>query len=153
MADRNHHLHSLAAELKQRAGTYLQRLTVDIPSVYLSAEEGAKLKVRNGETIPLEIKAQRQPARGYNVVASKKGASKQGTSRKDSGFKKVVVCAHIDSKMGTPGALDNASGTTVLLLLAELLADYRGSLGVDIVAINGEDYYSAPGEIVYLSSM
>ena len=55
--------------------------------------------------------------------------------------------------MGTPGALDNASGTTVLLLLAELLADYRGSLGVDIVAINGEDYYSAPGEIVYLSSM
>ena len=63
------------------------------------------------------------------------------------------ICAHIDSKMGTPGALDNASGTTVLLLLAELLADYRGSLGVDIAAINGEDYYSVTGEIVYLSSM
>jgi aminopeptidase YwaD len=40
----------------------------------------------------------------------------------------------------------------VLLLLAELLADYRGELVVEIIALNGEDYYSNPGEQVYLAS-
>ena len=62
----------------------------------------------------------------------------------------MVVCAHIDAKQGTPGALDNATGVVVLLLLAELLQDYSGKLGLEIVALNGEDYYSAPGEILFL---
>jgi aminopeptidase YwaD len=37
-----------------------------------------------------------------------------------------------------------------LLLLAELLEDYKGGLGIEIVAINGEDYYAASGEKLYL---
>ena len=37
-----------------------------------------------------------------------------------------------------------------LLLLAELLEDYEGGLGIEIVAINGEDYYAASGEKLYL---
>jgi len=61
-----------------------------------------------------------------------------------------VLCAHIDSKEDTPGAVDNAAGVVVLLLLAELLKDYSGDLGVEIVAFNGEDYYSAPGQVLYL---
>jgi aminopeptidase YwaD len=63
-----------------------------------------------------------------------------------------VLCAHIDSKDNTPGALDNAAGVVVLLLLAELLKDYDGQLCVEIVALNGEDYYSSPGEVHYLTS-
>ena len=47
--------------------------------------------------------------------------------------------------------MDNAAGIIALLLLAELLADYRGDLGVEIVALNGEDYYSNPGERHYLA--
>ncbi len=39
----------------------------------------------------------------------------------------------------------------MLLLLAELLADYSGNLGLEIVALNGEDYYSSPGEQQYLN--
>ena len=61
-----------------------------------------------------------------------------------------MICAHIDSKMGTPGAIDNASGVAALLLLGELAEDYTGKIGLEIVAINGEDYYSSPGEIAYL---
>ena len=38
-----------------------------------------------------------------------------------------VLCAHIDSKLNTPGALDNAAGVVTLLLLAELLADTMAS--------------------------
>jgi len=84
--------------------------------------------------------AERIPAKSENIVA-----------RKVSNNKKIVFCAHIDAKPGTPGALDNASGVSILLLLAELLADYDGKLGVEIVALNGEEYYNAPGQTEYLN--
>ena len=62
-----------------------------------------------------------------------------------------MLFAHIDARIGTPGANDNASGVIVLLLLAELLADYSGNLGIEMVALNGEDYFSNPGEQQYLA--
>lgn len=95
-----------------------------------------------GEEISLDIEAKRTPARGCNVIARK------GTDSE----RRVVVCAHIDSKDDTPGALDNATGVIVLLLLAELLADYSGDLGIEIIALNGEDYYSAPGQKDFIRS-
>ena len=111
----------------------------DIPSVYTTEEEGDRLAQREGEEVALDIRALRSPARGCNVVA-----------RKGGGRPRVVLCAHIDSKDGTPGALDNAGGVVVLLLVAELLADYDGELAIEIVALNGEDYYSNPGQQAYL---
>jgi aminopeptidase YwaD len=62
----------------------------------------------------------------------------------------MVVTAHIDAKKGTPGAIDNATGVVVLLLLAKLLEDYAGDRQIEIVALNGEDYYAAPGQMLYL---
>ena len=64
---------------------------------------------------------------------------------------KIVITAHIDAYEDTPGALDNASGTVVLLLLAELLSDYGGEHGIEIAAFNGEDHYSAGGQMDYLN--
>jgi len=113
----------------------------DIPSVYMTDEEGNRLAERAGKEISLESRARRIPARGCNVIA-RKGAHPN---------RRVVLFAHIDAKDGTPGAIDNATGVIVLLLLAELLADYSGDLGVEIVALNGEDYYSSPGEQQYLA--
>lgn len=113
----------------------------DIPSVYMTDTEGARLAALAGRKVMLESRAERIPATGCNVVA-RKGADQ---------MRRVVLFAHIDSRMGTPGANDNASGVVVLLLLAELLADYAGSLGIELVAMNGEDYYSNPGEQQYLS--
>ncbi len=112
----------------------------DIPSVYMTVEEGNRLAERAGKEISLEIKAKPSPSRGCNVIA-RKGRDHH---------RRVVVFAHIDAKDGTPGATDNATGVIVLLLLAELLADYSGNLGIEIVALNGEDYYSAPGEQQYV---
>lgn len=114
----------------------------NIPSVYMTEDEGERLAALAGKIVSLESRAERIPSRACNVVARKVG--------KDS--RRVVLTAHIDSKLGTPGALDNASGVVTLLLLAELLRDYAGSLGVEIVAINGEDYYSAGGEKLYLQN-
>jgi aminopeptidase YwaD len=111
----------------------------DIPSVFMTEAEGNRLAVYAGKEISLEIDASRSPGRGCNVIA-----------RKGDPRRRVVFFAHIDAKDGTPGAIDNAAGTVILLLLAELLADYSGSLGVELVAMNGEDYYSSPGEKLYL---
>jgi aminopeptidase YwaD len=113
----------------------------DIPSVYMKDVTGHRLAVYTGKDVYLESRARRIPAKGCNVVARKGG----GPNRR------VVLCAHIDAKTGTPGAIDNASGIVTLLLLAELLVDYPGQLGIEIVALNGEDYYSAPGEMLFLS--
>lgn len=112
----------------------------EIPSVYMKDVDGEELARFSGIPVSLEIRARRIPSTGCNVLASKPG--------REEG--KVVVCAHIDAKRGTPGALDNATGSTVLVLLGELLRDYHGRLGVEIVVINGEDYYASPGEIQYL---
>lgn len=112
----------------------------DIPSVYMTDEEGNRLAEHAGQEVSLQSRAQRIPAKGCNVIA-RKGADPN---------RRVVLFAHIDSRIGTPGASDNASGVVVLLLLAELLADYAGNLGLKMVAMNGEDYYANPGEQQWL---
>ncbi len=112
----------------------------DIPSVYMTDDEGARLARYIGNEIRLDIQAERIPATGCNVIARR---GTHATCR-------VVVCAHIDAKEGTPGALDNATGIVVLLLLAQLLAGYSGDVGVELVALNGEDHYANPGEQQYL---
>ena len=116
----------------------------DLPSVYMTAETGEELARHAGETVSLAINATRIPATGENIVARKSG-HKGGSSSK-----RIVICAHIDAKMNSPGALDNATGVTILLLLAELLADYTGRLAVEIVPLNGEDYYAASGHMLYI---
>jgi aminopeptidase YwaD len=112
----------------------------DIPSVYMTEEEGSRLAPYAGHVVALDIRARRTPAEGCNVIGHR-GANPQ---------RRVVLFAHIDAKDGTPGATDNATGVVVLALLAELQADYAGDLGIEIVALNGEDYYSAAGEMDYL---
>jgi aminopeptidase YwaD len=113
----------------------------NIPSAYMTDEEGQRLAEYAGQEIFLEIRASRILATGCNVIA-RKGANLR---------RRVVLLAHIDARMGTPGASDNASGVIVMLLLAELLADYTGQLGLEIVALNGEDYFSNPGEQQYVA--
>lgn len=112
----------------------------DIPSVYLTEEEGDRLAESAGREVSLEIRARRIPSQGCNS-SGEKGSDPS---------RRVVLMAHIDAKYGSPGAIDNASGITTLLLLAELLAEYSGQMTIEITAINGEDYYSTPGEQLFL---
>lgn len=112
----------------------------DIPSVYMTDEAGLLLLPCTGETVMLESTPVRSAEKAYNVIAEKGGVR----------GRRIVVTAHIDSKKGTPGAIDNATGVSVLLLLAELLSDYRGDRLIELVALNGEDFYSAPGQMQYI---
>lgn len=113
----------------------------DIPSVYMKDTEGEKLLDYAGESIELISKATRIPETAFNIVAHKKNERKN---------KRIVITAHIDTKIGTQGAIDNGTGVTVLLLLAELLKDISSPYPVELVVFNGEDYYSAPGQVTYL---
>jgi len=113
----------------------------DIPSVYCRDTVGASLLAHEGNTARLQIKAKRVPSKARNVIAK----------LNSSAPRKVVLTAHIDAYEDSPGASDNASGTVVLLLLAEMLANYQGEVGIEIAAFNGEDHYSAGGQMDYLA--
>jgi Zn-dependent M28 family amino/carboxypeptidase len=53
---------------------------------------------------------------------------------------KIVLMAHFDTKIETPGAMDNAAGVAVLLGLAQSLASFDLPFGLEFVAFNGEEY-------------
>lgn len=112
----------------------------NIPSVYMKDTEGEKLLQYSGKTVRVVSKSKRIPETAYNVIGRKNRESN----------KRIVVSAHIDSKIGTPGAIDNATGVTVLLLLADILKNYKGDKLIEFVAFNGEDYYDATGQRKYI---
>ncbi|WP_298647991.1 M28 family peptidase [uncultured Proteiniphilum sp.] len=112
----------------------------DIPSVYMKDTEGEKLLACSGQTVELVSKAERIPERAFNIIG------RNTTQSKD----RIVITAHIDTKIGTPGAIDNGTGVAIVLLLAELLKDYSGKYPIELVFFNGEDYYSAPGQVKYV---
>lgn len=112
----------------------------DIPSVYMTVEEGECLLPYIGIMASLQSPSKRIPARALYVKAGKN----------ESSASKIVLCAHLDTKIGTPGAIDNATGTAILIALMELLQEYNGPHMLEIVPFNGEDYYAASSEMLYL---
>lgn len=112
----------------------------DIPNVHCRDSVGEELASFRGDTFQLKIVGTRLKSEATNIIAT----LNRGAARK------MVITAHIDAYEDSPGASDNGSGTVVLLLLAEMLADYQGDRCIEIAAINGEDHYSAGGEMDYL---
>ncbi len=113
----------------------------DIPSVFMKDTEGEKLLACAGQTFQLVSSATRIPETAYNIVARNEEITNN---------KSIVISAHIDTKIGTPGAIDNGTGVTVLLLLAEALKTKHFKYPVELVFFNGEDYYGAPGQVKYI---
>ena len=117
-----------------------------VPTGNLRETDGAELLTALGGAAldcaaDLRMPSRRWPASARNVVA-----------RRGRQADRVTVVAHIDAKPGTPGAIDNATGVVVLTRVAELLADVPNDVGVELLFVNGEDHYAAPGEMHYLSS-
>jgi aminopeptidase YwaD len=112
-----------------------------IPTAYCTDHVGEAIAAEKDAVFRLRMEAQRIPSTAANVIATKN----------PKGQRKITQTAHIDAYEDTPGASDNASGTVVLMLLAELLAGYDGPLAIEIAALNGEDHYSAAGQMDYLA--
>ena len=112
----------------------------DIPSAYCTDIVGKRIAEHANSKCKLAIQASRIPATASNVIAKKNVDA----------ARKVVVTAHIDAYGTGPGASDDAAGVVAQILLAEALRTYDGALGIEIVSFNGEDYYSAGGQMDYL---
>jgi aminopeptidase YwaD len=93
------------------------------------------------EAVAARIRSVAQPGSAANVVGRRAAADRA----------KIILCAHFDTKPGTPGALDNAAGVATVLALAEQLAVADPATNLEIVAFNGEDHYAAPGEVAYIN--
>jgi Iap family predicted aminopeptidase len=101
-----------------------------IPSVTVTAESGLTLLKQVGTEVKLRIATELSPGHSSNVVGRQAG----------SGSSKVVICAHHDTKINTPGAGDNAVGVAVLLALAHQLRGKLLTHGLEFVAFSGEEY-------------
>jgi aminopeptidase YwaD len=112
----------------------LERVIADwefrIPSATVPARVGLDLLRRTAPSLHLQIKSRQAPGHTCNVVARKAG---QGPAR-------LVLCAHYDTTIDTPGALDNAAGAAVLLALAQILGQGKLRHGLEWIAFSGHEY-------------
>jgi len=114
-----------------------------IPVAWLAQEIFSQIKDNVLEKeIKLSIVSQNNIATAHQLIASKKVANPEGT---------IVLCAHMDSKYNTDGALDNASGVATMLYAAKDIVTEK--YNIDIVPFNSEEYYEPQGELIYLKEL
>jgi Zn-dependent M28 family amino/carboxypeptidase len=70
-----------------------------------------------------------------NIIATRRGSHLPN--------ERVVVLAHYDTVVGTPGADDNASGVAVLLEIAQVLAPFTFERTVHFIGVNLEENENA----------
>jgi aminopeptidase YwaD len=114
----------------------------DIPNAFTTDEVGAELAQLVGQVAELELVAERRARSARQLTAS----------RGPAGAPRAIVMAHIDSKGGSPGAVDNATGVAALLATARLLDEYDGPYRVELIPMNGEDYYASSGEHLFVAA-
>jgi aminopeptidase YwaD len=114
----------------------------DVPNAYTTEEIGRQLGRLAGRTAQLRIEA-RRVTRQARQLSGRRGPA---------GAPRAIVMAHIDSKGGSPGAIDNATGVAALLTVAGLLEEYDGPYQVELLPVNGEDYYASSGEHIFVAA-
>ncbi len=103
---------------------------LDLPAATISAGAARRLMQNPASTPHLRIEAERSRAVARNIVGRINPKAE----------KRLVLCAHFDTKINTPGASDNGGGLAVLLGLAERFSKLESGVGLELVAFNGEEY-------------
>ena len=114
-----------------------------IPTGNIRPDARGHIVASDGEPSRVEIRSERWPTTAHNIIATRGPRSGR-----------LTIAAHIDTKPGTPGAVDNAAGVAAVVLLAGLLSPERHpslNVGLELLVVNGEDHYAAPGEVAWLS--
>jgi len=93
-----------------------------LPTVQTHREDGVRLRRAAGEPFKLVVESRAFTQPCYNSVADLPGASWTDES--------LVLGAHQDTYMDTPGAVDDGSGLVVVLEIMRLLAGLRDELRV-----------------------
>ncbi len=100
-----------------------------IPSATVPAEVGLALLRHLDQTLHLKIDSHQSAGHFCNVVATRAGIRPE----------RIMLLAHFDTMHDTPGAIDNGSGIAVLLALAESLTKRGFTVGIEWLAVNGEE--------------
>jgi aminopeptidase YwaD len=116
----------------------IEDYNLPIPSATVTAPVGLKLVEQAGQTVRLCIATQRSDSHSTNVIGLQPGDRPQ----------RIVLCAHYDTKVDTPGAYDNAAGIAVLLTLLNRLSRTRHRYTLEYVAFSGEEVYGL-GDMEY----
>jgi aminopeptidase YwaD len=101
-----------------------------IPSATVTPEAGRALLEGAGAPLRLRIATRSAPSHSAHLVGYLRGAREE----------RIVVCAHYDTKVGTPGALDNGAGVAALLSLAQQLAGRTLPVSIEFIAFSAEEY-------------
>lgn len=110
----------------------------DLPFPYATVGGGLGASILDGSVGELTLRGTTREGDGLNVSAIRDGPGPR-----------VLLSAHVDSKVTTPGALDNGGGVATLLALAETGLP---EVPAELVFFNGEDHYAAPGEVAWLAA-
>ena len=114
-----------------------------IPSGSMDKEKYADMVTAlQGKELTLSLFSDKKDAEALQLIASKQVPNPQGT---------IVICAHMDSKYHTDGALDNASGVATMLQAAKNIKSDK--YNIEIVPFNSEEYYDPQGELLYLNEI
>lgn len=120
--------------INNKSGDLYGSLTeeVKIPVLTLSKEKGDRViqeLQRVAQNVSLKIDVQNRNITGHNIIAHLEGVTQP----------KILLGAHYDSVVGSPGANDNASGTAVLLSLARNFSKTQIARQTWFVAFDGEE--------------
>jgi aminopeptidase YwaD len=100
------------------------------PSATIPPAAAMALLSKPGAEVSLKISSHQEPGSAANIVARKEGRRSE----------QIVLMAHYDTKIDTPGATDNASGVSVLLALASLLENIDLNYSIELVSFCNEEY-------------
>ncbi|MBD3193250.1 MAG: M28 family peptidase [Candidatus Heimdallarchaeota archaeon] len=103
---------------------------IGIPSFTVPPETGLILLENLGKNIHMKIESKKTDSVSYNVIARKDNSSQ----------KRIIFVAHYDTKIDTPGAMDNATGTVALLTLASLLLQVELDCNLEFASVTAHEY-------------
>lgn len=124
----------LVASFRPMAGPSARERVLPIPGVIVEAEAGERLVARlsRGPTrVRLEHRASYMERISANLVAEIPGTEPDAP--------KIVVGAHYDSQLESPGAADNATGLAALLAMARAWVGSRPRRTIALVAFGVEE--------------
>ncbi|MHC4601443.1 MAG: M28 family peptidase, partial [Planctomycetota bacterium] len=115
--------------------THLRRAYRDrygsVPTVRVSFEDGMKLIKERIRSVRIHTKGEEAASESMNVVGEIRGS--------DAHSEIVVVCAHLDSVRHVAGAGDNASGTSILIELARVMAEHGSKRTIRFIGFGSEE--------------
>ena len=96
------------------------------------------------DVLHLRLDCAKFAATARNIVARKAAAFRQaqGSSAAEcaDSARRVTLMAHFDTRINTPGALDNGGSVAALLALAETLGGTALPFDLELIAFNSEEY-------------